>query len=245
MEYQLSSQAFISTGVGYLSFMAKLLVVEDDSSLRKNVQGWLEAEHYLVEAVDKGSDALDFLASYKYDLLILDWELPDMTGIDICKQYRGRGGTAPVLFLTGRSSIDDKEAGLETGADDYLTKPFHVRELIARVRALLRRPAGLNDNILAAGDLLLDSKSFRVTKAGRELRLPRMEFALLEFFMRHQGQVFSSDALLERVWSSESERSPEGLRGCIKKLRDKIDDKNSPSHITNIHGVGYKFESDS
>jgi DNA-binding response OmpR family regulator len=222
--------------------MAKILIVEDDPALQKNVKGWLEAEHFMVETVGTAQDALSFVGAYKYDLLILDWELPDSTGFDICKSYRQGGGKAPVLFLTARSSIDDKEAGLEVGGDDYLTKPFHVRELLARVRALLRRPSSLNDNVLHAGNLILDSKSFRLTKGGRDVRLARMEFALLEFLMRNQGQVFSQEALLERVWSSDSERSSEGLRGCIKKLRDKIDDKDQASLITNIHGVGYKFD---
>lgn len=222
--------------------MAKILLVEDDRNLAITVKDWLEFEHHLVEAVEVGTEALELAQSYQYDLIILDIELPKMNGLEVCKNYRQGGGQAPILMLTGRGSIPDKETGLDAGADDYLTKPFHLKELSARVRALLRRPGQVAGNTLKAGNLVLDTTSYKVLKDGQEIHLPRMEFALLEFLMRHQGQVFSTEALLDRVWTSDSEKSPETIRTSVKKLRSKIDTDGQPSIIRNVHGVGYKLE---
>ncbi len=222
--------------------MAKILLVEDDRNLAITVKDWLEFEHHLVEAVEVGTEALELAQSYQYDLIILDIELPKMNGLEVCKNYRQGGGQAPILMLTGRGSIPDKESGLDAGADDYLTKPFHLKELSARVRALLRRPGQVAGNTLRAGNLVLDTTSYKVLKDGQEIHLPRMEFALLEFLMRHQGQVFSTEALLDRVWTSDSEKSPETIRTSVKKLRSKIDTDGQPSIIRNVHGVGYKLE---
>ncbi len=222
--------------------MTKILLVEDDQNLLTTIKEWLEFEHHIVEAVDNGLSGLELLGSYKYDLIILDWELPKLSGLELCRAFREKGGQAPVLFLTGRGTIPDKEAGFDAGADDYLTKPFHMKELSARVKALLRRPAAFVDQVLKAGNLVLDRSTYQVTRSGEEVYLARMEFALLEFFMRHPNKVFSPEAILERVWSAESDRSPETLRTCLKKLRNKIDTQGQPSMIKNLHGVGYKFE---
>lgn len=143
-------------------------------------------------------------------------------------------------MLTGHGSVADKENSFDSGADDYLTKPFHVRELSARVRALLRRPTQLNSNVLKVDKIALDPSSFLVTREGKSIVLSKLEFAVLEFFMRHPNEVFSPDALLERVWPLDSERSPEGVRTLIKKLRAKID-YSVVSLIQNVHGRGYKL----
>jgi OmpR-family two-component system manganese-sensing response regulator len=145
-------------------------------------------------------------------------------------------------MLTNKSTILDKEAGFDVGADDYLTKPFHLKELSARLRALLRRSQTIVDDVLTAGKLSLDPRARRLTRGGEDVHLARTEFALLEFFMRHRGQVFSTEALLERVWTADSERSSETIRTCIKKLRNKIDIEGEPSLIKNVHGVGYVFD---
>lgn len=222
--------------------MAKILLVEDDRNLAGTVQEWLEFEHYLVEWVETGTDALDMMKSYKYDVIVLDLTIPKMDGLEVCKQYRSIGGQSPILMLTGRGTVPDKEVGFDAGADDYLTKPFHLKELSARVRALLRRPSTLSGEILRAGDIALDTQAHTVTKDGEEIHLPRMEFALLEFLMRHQGQVFSAEALLDRVWTADSDKSPETIRTSVKKLRSKIDSKDQQSLIKNVHGVGYKLD---
>jgi len=221
--------------------MPKVLLVEDDRNLSSTIESWLKMESYLVEVAEAGDDALDFLKAYAYDLVILDIELPRLTGIEVCKRFRASGGTTPVLMLTNKSTITDKETGFDVGADDYLTKPFHLKELSARLRALLRRPQNLTSDVLKAGVLELDRARHILTLSGEEVHLPRMEFALLEFFMRHPNTVFSPDAILERVWTSESERTSESLRTCIKKLRSKIDKDGAADYIKNIHGVGYKF----
>jgi len=222
--------------------MAKILVVEDEQDLSGPVRDWLGREHHLVEVVDNGPDALDRLRIYKYDVVILDLMLPGLSGMEVCRRFRSAGGTTPILMLTAKTTVEDKEAGLDAGADDYLTKPFHLKELSARVRALLRRPAPVSGNVLNVRSLVLDTSACRVTKDGHELHLLPKEFSLLEFLMRHPNQVFSADALLDRVWASDTSALPDTVRTHIKTLRKKIDDEDSPSFIRTIHGVGYKLE---
>ncbi|MBX9947767.1 MAG: response regulator transcription factor [Candidatus Obscuribacterales bacterium] len=222
--------------------MAKILLVEDDLEVCEVVSDWLTDEHYTIDVVNSGSEAIERLRFDKYDVLIFDWQLPDLTGIEICKRFRSKGGNTPVLMLTGKAEITDKETGLDAGADDYLTKPFHPRELSARVRALLRRSGELKPNVLTCGDIELDPQAFKVTKGGKEITLLPKEFALLEFFLRHPNQVFSPEALLDRVWSAESEASPDTIRVHITKLRGKIETEGQPSPIKTIHRQGYKWE---
>ncbi|HEY9788243.1 MAG TPA: response regulator transcription factor, partial [Candidatus Obscuribacterales bacterium] len=146
------------------------------------------------------------------------------------------------IMLTGRAKIDEKEEGLDSGADDYLTKPFSMRELNARVRALLRRPAAYSGNELKARDIVLEPESHRVTKQGREIKLLPKEFALLEFLLRNPGRVFSPEALLERVWESTSDASPDTVRIHVNRLRSKLDTKGEDSIIGTVHGVGYRLD---
>jgi DNA-binding response OmpR family regulator len=222
--------------------MSKVLLIEDDLDLVSRISKWLALERYSVETVANGQEALDLLRDVKYDFIILDWHLPGLAGIEVCKYFRSSGGTTPILMLTGKSDIADKEAGLDAGADDYLIKPFHPRELSARLRALGRRPTECLDDQLRAGNLVLQIHKYRLIKNGQEVELLPLEFSLLEFFMRHPGRVFGADALIERVWPVNSEASPEAVRTCIKTLRKKIDTEGELSLIKTVHGVGYKFE---
>ena len=222
--------------------MAKVLVVEDDVMLGKMVRDWLSLEHHQTEICTDGSEALNRVKVYDYDLLILDWELPGVAGIDILRAYRSRGGLSPVLMLTGRTAVDDKATGLDAGADDYLTKPFHAKELTARLRALLRRPEGYLGENLKAGEITLDRANYRVCRGQEEIKLLPKEFALLEFLMRNPNRVIAPEALLNRVWSTESEATVEALTTCIKRLRKKIETEGQPSIIKTVHGVGYKLE---
>lgn len=222
--------------------MAKILLIEDDRALAAMIVDWLNTEQHVVETVENGDDGFDRISFYEYDLAIIDWELPYMSGVDILRNYRRKGGMMPVLMLTGKGTIDEKERGLDAGADDYLTKPFHVKELSARLRALLRRPPVAHKSTLSAFGIELDTISRTVIRGGVEIELVPKEFALLEFFMRHPNQVFSAEALLNRVWSSESEATVEALKSCIKRLRKKIDAEGEESILKNIHGVGYKLE---
>jgi DNA-binding response OmpR family regulator len=226
--------------------MAKILFVEDDGGLADMVVEWLTCERHSVELVADGTSGHERLKFGGYDLAILDWKLPGITGLDICKQHRSEGGKTPIIMLTGNDTITDKETGLDSGADDYLTKPFSVKELSARVRALLRRPPSVSANILTVRSLVLDPTKHRVTIDGTETHLLPKEFSLLEFFMRHPDEIFSSDALLRRVWHSDSEATSEAVRTCLKRLRKKIDNTDNEdeenSFIQTIPRLGYRLK---
>lgn len=223
--------------------MAKILLVEDDPEMAETVANWLKSEHYEVIHCDNGADASSRLKAQIFDLGIFDWELPGMTGLELCRSYRASRGAMPVLMLTGKDSTADKIAGLDVGADDYLTKPFSLKELSARVRALMRRPAPIVSNILELGALRLDTQKHRLTRDGIELQLMPRDFALLEFFMRNPDIVFSTEALLGRVWSDDSDAGSDALRTSIKRLRKKLDagESEADSVIENIPRIGYRF----
>ena len=222
--------------------MAKILVIEDDLGLSRMVKDWLTFEHHMVETADNGKDGLEKLQYYQYDVIVLDWELPEMTGIEICRQFRSAGGKTPVLMLTGKGTIVDKETGFDAGADDYLTKPFHMKELSVRLRALLRRVGGnLTGDELRYRDIVIEPANHRATRTGKDLQLLPKEFALLEFLMRHPSQVFSAEALLSRVWSSDSDATIDAVSTCVKRLRKKVDVEGETSVIKTVHGVGYRL----
>lgn len=221
--------------------MAKILLVEDDESFGQGLFEWLEFEKNEVVWRKNGVDGLDTLHSDVFDIVILDIEMPKMNGLEVCKRFRDSGGITPIIMLTGKDAVLDKVTGLDCGADDYLTKPFHPRELSARLKALSRRPAKMMPSTLVLGNISLDTQNCQVFKEGKEVKLQRMEYAVLEFLMRNAGKVFSPSDLLNAVWTAESERSPETIRTCIKKIRDKIDVSGKDSIIQNVHGVGYKI----
>jgi len=223
--------------------MAKILFVEDDQGLAEMVLEWLVCERHSIEHLTDGQSGLDYLQYGKYDIAILDWTLPGKTGLDICRQHRANGGTTPVIMLTAKGGETDKELGLDSGADDYLTKPFSVKELSARIRALLRRPHKTLSNIIEIKDLKLDSVKHSLTKDGKEISLLPKEFTLIEFFMRHPDEIFSSEALLDRIWHSDSEATPDAVRTCLKRLRRKIDQDSSEnlSYIKTVPKLGYKM----
>lgn len=222
--------------------MAKILIVEDDMDISTIVSRWLKHENHLVEISKDGEDAFVKLKLNQYDLIILDWMLPKITGVELCQKFRANGGTTPILLLTAKSTIENKETGLDSGADDYLTKPFDLKELSARVRALLRRSGSLTSKILKVGDLTLDAEMHQVLLLDSPVVLNPKEFALLEFLMRHPNQIFSGEALLSRVWQSDAMASTDTVRAHIKNLRKKIDQPGKTSPISTVHGLGYKME---
>lgn len=222
--------------------MAKILLAEDDRALGETIVDALQSANHFVDWETDGLSALEFLKSYQYDLIILDWEMPGMTGIEVCNDYRNRGGKSPVLFLTQRSTIADKVTGFGVGADDYLPKPFVMKELTIRVQALLRRPQNIVSTAITSGDLSLNLETHEFTRAGKSIRLSPIEFSLMELFLKNPGVVFSNDAILDRVWPSSSDRSPHTLRTCMRRLRLKIYAESEESTIRTVHGVGYKFE---
>lgn len=215
--------------------------MEDERDLAKQLEDWFKREQHMIDVAYSGNEALSHLQSSKYDLVILDWMLPHVSGLEVLQQMRARNNRTPVIMLTAKDSEDDKEKGLDSGADDYVTKPFSLRELSARTRAALRRSSQAAKTVLTAGDVELDPISRTVTRGSVEVHLEPREFNLLEFFMRHPQQVFSADALIDRVWPSDTLISTDAIRTYIKILRKKLDNEKS---IQNVRGVGYKFEPD-
>ncbi|HEY3356996.1 MAG TPA: response regulator transcription factor [Polyangia bacterium] len=222
----------------------RILVIEDEKKVASFIQRGLEEETYAVDVAASGPDG-EYLAELNpYDLILLDLMLPGKDGLEVCRSLRARGVKTPVLMLTARDSLKDKVEGLDSGADDYLTKPFAFEELLARVRALLRRgPAG--DAIpLRFGDLVLDRTRLRARRAGREIQLTNREFALLEFFMRRPGQVLSRSVLAEHVWGNDFDSESNVIDVTVSHLRSKIDRGPGPQLIHTVRGLGYVLRAD-
>lgn len=221
--------------------MAKILMIDDDVALCGVVKDWLESQGHTIETVFTGRDGEDFLTTYKYDMVILDWTLPDLAGVDICGKFRRSGLQTPILMLTGKTDIDDKEKGLDAGADDYLTKPFDLKELSARVRAILRRPEAVTGNLIVRGELKLDTSTRKFMVRDKELKLYPRDFALLEFFMRHPNQVFPAETLVNRVWSADTEAGTDTVRTAIKRLRQQLESVGHKESLSTVYGVGYQL----
>lgn len=217
----------------------KVLIIEDDHELSSQVSDWLTGQKYVVEKVALGVDALQMLKCFKFDLIILDFNLPDMTGDDICRAFRKSGDSTPVLMLTGESDIQHKKAGFESGVDDYLTKPFSLEELTLRLNALSRRIGTKVAEVLRVGDLSLNPKDRTVARASGPIRLFPKEFSILELLMRHSNEVVRTEELLAKIWRSEEGASSETVRTCISRLRKKLGDSDTSPIIENIPAVGY------
>jgi OmpR-family two-component system manganese-sensing response regulator len=221
--------------------MPKVLIVEDNLPLATGIKDFLAAQRMVAEHVTTIGRARDFVASSTFDVIILDFNLPDGTGLDLLREMRQKKLQTPVLMLTDRTSIEDKLAGFEEGTDDYLGKPFHLKELLMRIQALLRRPQQKLETHLSYKDIELDVGARKIKKAGELVHLSPREFALLEFFMKHPGQVFSLDALLERVWPADNESTTETVVATVRRLRKKIDTEGSPTLIKSVFGAGYSL----
>ncbi len=221
--------------------MPKVLLADDDPELLQSVSAWLQHHKYNVDMASDGAEAKEYMSQIEYDVLVIDWTMPSVSGIELCQWFRARGGTTPILILTGKDEISDKEKGLDSGADDYLTKPFDLRELTARLNALMRRGKVLATRVLQVGPLTIDPDAHRVMVDGGEMKLTATEFAVLEFMGRHPDQVFSADALIARVWKTSSEISTDTVRVYVKRLREKFEAVGYPGLLTNVHGVGYKL----
>lgn len=224
-------------GRKWLGKVARILIVDQDENLAAAVSNWLQIDGHVVEAVGDSNSALALMMKLPYDILILNLLLNGINGMELCRQYRQEGGLARVLMLTSGDAHVAKEDVFDSGADDYVTKPFNPREISARIRALMRRSIMIASDQLSAGDLIIDTGSRKVTKAGEEIKLLPQEFALLEFLMRDPNIIFSADVLRQRVWKAQA--SLETVRTHIKTLRRKIVRKNSSPKIETIHGRGY------
>ena len=219
----------------------RILIIEDEHKIANSIKKGLEQESYAVDVCYTGNEGFDLAVVEEYDIIVLDLFLPGMDGLILCKKLRHEKIHTPILMLTGKESVQEKEQGLDSGADDYLTKPFDVRELGARVRALLRRTGTFTPECLNFGILSIDVKARSVTLNGATIDLAPKEFALLEFFLRHPNQVFNPDALLDRVWKSESDSTVDSVRVYINRLRSKLGSPKGAPSITTVFGVGYKM----
>ena len=217
----------------------RILVAEDEKELASIITRRLEDEDYAVDTVHNGLDAVSYLQETDYDAVILDVMMPGKNGFEVIDEYRKQGGMAPVLFLTARDAVDDRVHGLDLGADDYLVKPFSFKELLARLRAITRRPSGNEKvNILSAGSLKLDLRSHKAMREGREIELSSKEFAILEFLMRNKGTILDRESIREHVWSWDYEGESNVVDVYIRFLRKKIDDGFSDKLIQTIRGSG-------
>ncbi len=222
----------------------RILLVEDEHGLRLTLQDRLQAEGYGVETASEGDEGFSKASSGGFDLIILDVMLPNRSGIDICRDLRQSGHNTPILMVTARSQTVDKVLGLKIGADDYLTKPFEMLELLARIEALLRRasPQRRPSASYEFGKIRIDFRSTEVTRNGELLNLSAKEFQLLQYFIEHDRETLSRETLLQRVWGYRSTPTTRTIDVHVAWLRQKLeDDPKNPRWILTVHGMGYKF----
>ncbi len=224
--------------------MTRVLVVEDDAAILRGLTDNLEAESYVVLTAKDGEAGYAILEREEPDLVILDLMLPKLSGYEVCQRARSEGMTVPILMLTARGTESDRVLGLDLGADDYVTKPFSVRELLARVRALLRRgqSADAVPDELEFDDVVVDFRSFEARKGGEAIKLTRKEFGTLRFLAERRGDVVRREELLREVWNYKRHPTTRTVDNHVASLRSKIEkDPSDPRHLLTVHGVGYKL----
>lgn len=219
----------------------KLLLVEDEHKIANSIKQGLELENFVVDMAHTGTLGLDLALSEKKDVIILDRLLPGLEGIEIIRSLRNSNIHTPIILLTAKGQIEDKVEGLNAGADDYIIKPFSFSELLARIKAVARRPEKALGSELSIEDLTLDTEKFMVTRAGKEIQLSSKEFMLLEFLLRHPNQTIKKDQIIRQVWDYDADVLPNSVEVYIKHLRDKIDKNHSKKLIKTIRGFGYKI----
>ncbi len=230
--------------------MARILVVEDEPNMQIGLKDNLEFEQFEITLAKDGQEGLDIIFRESFDVIILDVMMPKVSGFDVCRTARNNGISTPIIFLTAKGEEIDKVLGLELGADDYITKPFSIRELVARVKAILRRvetaaPAEDNqpaDTPVTLGQLTVDFSHYTATHARNgELKMSHKEFEVLNYLLQHKGMVVSRYQLLENVWGYDTQPTTRTVDNFILKLRQKIEENpNNPKHILTVHGAGYK-----
>lgn len=222
----------------------RILVVEDEHRIANTIKKGLEQERYAVDVAYTGTDGWDLAATEEYDLIILDLMLPGMDGVTLCKNLRQKQIHTPVLMLTAKGQVRDKVEGLDAGADDYLAKPFAFTELLARIRALSRRPKESLNTKLSIKDLEIDPKTFQVVRSGKEVTLSSKEFSLLQYLVRNANRVLSKDQIIAHVWNYDADILPNTVEVYIRNLRNKIDKPftHSSPLIHTLRGFGYKLE---
>ena len=221
----------------------RVLFAEDDRDISKAVQTLLERSGYSVDAVYNGQDALDYIEQADYDGVILDWMMPKKTGIEVLAWMRGKGISTPVLMLTARDAIEDRVEGLDSGADDYLPKPFAASELLARIRAMLRRKVDYQHDVIKYADIELDKSAMTITCGKKSVSLNNKAFQLIEMLVEHPGAVLSIDQIMERIWGWDSDAEVNVVWVNISTLRKKLTEIGAHLKIKVIRGVGYSLES--
>jgi two-component system, OmpR family, response regulator len=216
----------------------RILVVEDEHKIASSLKKGLELENFAVDLGFTGPDGYDLASSENYDLIILDLMLPGMSGIEICKKLRSENNHTPILILTAKGQTNDKVEGLNSGADDYLTKPFAFEELLARIKALNRRPKKTSGSVYAVGDLTLNTITYEVKRSGKTINLSSKEFALLEYLMRNKNTVLSKDQIIEHVWDYDADILPNTVEVFVGYLRNKL---GKPDLIKTVRGFGYRI----
>ncbi|MFA6082338.1 MAG: response regulator transcription factor [Patescibacteria group bacterium] len=221
----------------------RILVIEDDYKIAGAIKKGLEQESYAVDVAYDGKDGLGSAMTISYDLIVLDRMLPEVDGIKICMAMREEKKKTPIIMLTAKDRVQDRVEGLNAGADDYLVKPFAFEELLARARALMRRPADIKQNVLEVQDLALDTVNFTVTRDGKNIELSNKEFALLEFLMRNAGRIQTKNNIIDHVWDYDADILPNTVEVFIGYLRNKIDKPfaKKPALINTVRGFGYRI----
>ncbi len=219
----------------------RVLVIEDETPLREQLTAQLRSEGYAVDAVSDGIEGLYFGNEYPVDIAILDLGLPKLSGIEVLKRWRSEGRTFPVLILTARGGWQDRVAGLEAGADDYLCKPFHMPEVLARLRALVRRAAGWASSVVSAGGIELDTSAQNVRAGGVPVELTAFEYKVLEYLMLHAGEFVSKTDLTEHLYDEDADRDSNVLEVLVARLRRKLDPQRTLAPIETLRGRGYRF----
>ena len=217
----------------------RILIVEDEKKVAGFIKKGLEEETYAVDVAYDGEEGFHLAAMNEYDMIILDWMLPKMDGLEVLTQLRDKKVSTPILLLTDKDAVDDKVTGLNKGADDYLTKPFAFSELLARIRSLLRRGQAETQTELKVGDLLLDMVSHKVSREGEEIELTGKEYSLLEYFMRNEGKVLTRTMIAEHVWDYNFDTFTNVIDVYVNHLRKKIDKKYPAKLLHTLRGVGY------
>jgi DNA-binding response OmpR family regulator len=220
----------------------RLLLAEDEQELSHALVTVLKHNNYSVDAVYNGQDALDYINVGNYDGAILDIMMPKMDGITVLKKVRASGNSIPILMLTAKAEIDDRVLGLDSGADDYLTKPFSMKELLARIRAMTRRQTDATDSVLSFGNIALDRSKFLLSSPKESLRLANKEFQMLEMLLVHPGQVISADQFMEKIWGYDSDAEQNVVWVYISYLRKKLAALDATVTIRAVRGLGYTLE---
>jgi DNA-binding response OmpR family regulator len=219
----------------------RILLVEDNRRLNNSLKTSLVDDGYAVDSAYDGEDGEELAGIYPYDAIVLDIMLPKKDGLDVCRSLRRRRNNTPILLLTARDAIEDRVVGLDSGADDYLVKPFAIEELRARLRALLRREASDKSNVLTVSDLTLDPATHHVERAGRAIELTAKEFALLEYFMRNADRVITREMAESHIWSYDFQATSNVVDVYIRRLRRKIDEPFAVKLLETVRGVGYRL----